>query len=61
MRPERYHAEDLIRLLRPRKIATMSELKAALGTQADATVFRKLDSFGLSHQLFASGPLLHPR
>jgi hypothetical protein len=44
MRPERYHAEDLIRLLRSRKIATMSELKAALGTQADATVFRKLDS-----------------
>src|SRR5262245_29939368 len=44
MRPERYHAEDLIRLLRSHKIATMSELKAALGTQADATVFRKLDS-----------------
>jgi hypothetical protein len=44
MRPERYHAEDLIRLLRSRRIATMAELKAALGTQADATVFRKLDS-----------------
>jgi hypothetical protein len=44
MRPERYHAEDLIGLLRARKIATMSELKAALGTQADATVFRKLES-----------------
>lgn len=42
MRPERYHAEDLIRLLRVRKIATMNELKAALGTEADATVFRKL-------------------
>ncbi len=27
-----------------RKIATMSELKEALGTQADATVFRKLES-----------------
>jgi hypothetical protein len=44
MRPERYHAQDLIRLLRARRIATMAELKAALGTQADATVFRKLES-----------------
>jgi hypothetical protein len=43
MRPERYHAEDLIRLLRSRKIATISELKEALGTHADATVFRKLE------------------
>lgn len=42
MRPEQYHVEDLARLLRARKIATMGELKAALGTQADATVFRKL-------------------
>jgi len=44
MRPEHYHAEDLARLLRTRKIATMAELKAALGTEADATVFRKLES-----------------
>jgi hypothetical protein len=44
MRPQRHHAEDLARLLRARRIATMAELKAALGTQADATVFRKLDS-----------------
>ncbi len=44
MRPERYHAEDLVHLLRSRKIATMSELKEALGTHADATVFRKLES-----------------
>lgn len=42
MRPERYHAEDLARLLRQRKIATIEELKRALGSQADATVFRKL-------------------
>ena len=42
MRPERYHPEGLITLLRQRKIATMEDLKAALGTQADATVFRKL-------------------
>ena len=42
MRPERYHSQDLVRLLRDRKIATLGELKQALGTQADATVFRKL-------------------
>lgn len=42
MRPERYHAEDLARLLKRRKIATMGELKQALGTSSDATVFRKL-------------------
>lgn len=42
MRPERYHPEALVRLLRQRKIATMVELKQALGTEADATVFRKL-------------------
>jgi hypothetical protein len=45
MRPEHYHAENLTRLLRTRKIATMSELKEALGTDADATVFRKLEQF----------------
>ncbi len=42
MRPERYDPENLISLLRQRKIATMDELKQALGTPADATVFRKL-------------------
>lgn len=42
MRPATYHAEDLTSLLRQRKIATMDDLKGALGTRADATVFRKL-------------------
>ena len=42
MRPERYGPEALISLLRQRKIATMDDLKEALGTAADATVFRKL-------------------
>ena len=42
MRPEQYDPESLIRLLRQRKIATMDDLKEALGTSADATVFRKL-------------------
>lgn len=42
MRPVQYDTEDLKSLLRQQKIATMAELKAALGTSADATVFRKL-------------------
>jgi len=42
MRPQRYHADDVISLLRQQKIATMDDLKQALGTTADATVFRKL-------------------
>lgn len=42
MRPERYHSDDLRSLLRQQKIATMDDLKEALGTSADATVFRKL-------------------
>ena len=42
MRPEQYHPDDLRNLLRRSKIATMDDLKQALGTGADATVFRKL-------------------
>jgi hypothetical protein len=42
MRPEQYDPEALKSLLRQRKIATMEDLKGALGTAADATVFRKL-------------------
>lgn len=42
MRPERYKAKDLVRLLKRKRIATMDDLKQALGTQATATVFRKL-------------------
>lgn len=42
MRRESFHAEDLRRLLRHAKIATMPELKKALGTAVDLTVFRKL-------------------
>ena len=40
--PVRYHAETLRELLRRRRIATMAELKQALGTAADLTVLRKL-------------------
>lgn len=42
MRPERYHFKDLVRLLKRKRIATIDDLKRALGTQADATIFRKL-------------------
>lgn len=42
MRTEHYHADSLVRLIRRQKIATMPELKAALGTTVDVTVFRKL-------------------
>ena len=42
MRPERFAADTIVRLLRRRTIATMDELKAALGSSVDLTVFRKL-------------------
>jgi hypothetical protein len=42
MRVESFHADDLAKALRRSKIATMPELKKALGTDVDVTVFRKL-------------------
>ena len=42
MRPELYSFKDLVRLLKRKRVATIDDLKLALGTQADATVFRKL-------------------
>jgi hypothetical protein len=42
MRRESFHADDLAKALRRSKIATMPELKRALGTEVDVTVFRKL-------------------
>ena len=42
MRTESFHADDLAQALRRSKIATMPELKKALGTEVDVTVFRKL-------------------
>jgi hypothetical protein len=46
MRTESFHAARLVELFRRCKIATMAELKEALGTQVDVTVFRKLKEFG---------------
>jgi len=42
MRPILFHADSLLRLLQRRTIVTMEELKEALGTRVDMTVFRKL-------------------
>ena len=42
MRPETFRADDLRRYLERRTIAKMAELKEALGTDTDSTVFRKL-------------------
>jgi hypothetical protein len=46
MRPAWFHAQDLRAVLRRHKICTMPELKAALGTEVDVTVFRKLKELG---------------
>lgn len=43
MRPETFHSDDLSAFLRKHKIATIDELKAALGTAVASTVFRKLE------------------
>jgi hypothetical protein len=42
MRVKSFSAEDLVALLRKQNIAVMDEMKAALGTRGDATVFRML-------------------
>ena len=46
MKTEQFKAEDLANLLRKRTIATMDELKAALGTDVYLTVLRKLQKLG---------------
>lgn len=46
MRPTLFPAEALSTLLRKQKIATMTELMAALGTDARRTVQRKLNALG---------------
>ena len=46
MRTAAFHAARLVELFRSRKIATMPELKAALGSEVDLTVFRKLKELG---------------
>lgn len=48
MRPVRFPLEPLVALFRRLRALTMPEMKAALGTQVDVTVFRKLSA--LSYQ-----------
>ena len=54
MRNEQYPAERLARLLRSKTIAEMDELKRALGTSVDMTVFRKLRELGY-HTSYSHG------
>ena len=42
MKKERYHSNDLKRLILKNKISTMVEMKEVMGTKVDATIFRKL-------------------
>src|SRR5437016_2743132 len=44
MKPIRFSAERLESLLQDIKVATLPQLKAALGTEVDLTVFRKLST-----------------
>ena len=46
MRPLSYHSDELRSVLTRTKIATLDELKQALGTSIDVTVFRKLKPLG---------------
>ncbi|MGO8678217.1 MAG: hypothetical protein ACLQVX_20435 [Limisphaerales bacterium] len=48
MKPNRFTAERLETFLQHQTVATLPELKTALGTAIDATVFRKLSS--LAHR-----------
>jgi len=46
MRPETFSPKTLRAFLRKKRIATLEELKDALGTQSTMTIFRKLKSLG---------------
>lgn len=46
MRKEKYPAKRLTKLLKTKKIASIDELKEALGTPVTMTVFRKLQELG---------------
>src|SRR3989304_1300581 len=45
MRTSRFDADALLPLFRRRQIVTMEEMKTALGTAVERTVFRKLQEF----------------
>ena len=45
MRTPHFNADTLLPLFRRRRIVTMAEMKTALGTSVERTVFRKLSEF----------------
>ena len=45
MRPLSFHSDELRALLLRNQITTLEEMKEALGTPVDVTVFRKLHLF----------------
>jgi hypothetical protein len=56
MRPLSCRADELRALLLRNQMATLDELKHALGTSVDVTVFRKLRPLGYLSRLKAIGP-----
>ena len=46
MRPETYGPQTLESLLKRKKVATLPEMKKALGTTSPSTVVRKLNTLG---------------
>jgi hypothetical protein len=51
----RYPIDTLARLLRDQKVATMPQLKSALGTSVTFTVLRKLAALGYHSSYSHSG------
>jgi hypothetical protein len=49
MKKERYHSNDLNRLILKNKMSTMVEIKEVMSTKVDATIFRKLRELHYSH------------
>ena len=54
MRPPIFDVATLARLFHDKTVATMEEMKAALGTRVDMTVFRKLRQLGY-HSSYSDG------
>src|SRR5450755_3518884 len=59
MRPLSFRSDELRSLLLHSKIATLDELKQALGTSVDCHGLSQTKTAGLPHQLLSSRPLLH--
>lgn len=55
MKTNVYHADHIVRLLRDSKIATIEELKKAIGTKSYITVYRKLNELNYLSSCSHSG------